>query len=133
MSHDLVEGGDNWVLPIQGARVIRCHVDNNLTIQVSENEYQFDIRIENEFFLKSEGKEYKLVPEEPTTLGPVFVILNKTVNAALAYKDGKLCLNFSGGSILEVVSNVQYEAWEIIGSEGLRVVSLPGGGLSIWR
>ena len=37
------------------------------------------------------------------------------------------------GMVVRVESSEMYEAWEISGSGGFRIVSTPGGGLAVWK
>ena len=88
------------------------------------------------FVLSAGDKEQVLDPErgDPTSLCPALRILHQTVDSALAYRDGTLDLRFSGGTRITASPDAEYEAWEAAGGEGcLLIVSLPGGGVSVWN
>jgi len=56
------------------------------------------------------------------------------VETCEAYKSGALDVGFIDGTKLVVESRTDgYEAWEITGSHGLRVVSLGNESLAIWQ
>lgn len=129
----LIEHQDHWILPLHGMSVTRCCLDQAFGIELWEQESQITIRIEGAFSLRILDQEYNLSPEHLAEIGPAFWILHKTIDSALAYKDGKLVLGFSDGSRLSVEADPQYEAWEAVGTGGLRVICVPGGSLSIWQ
>lgn len=51
----------------------------------------------------------------------------------LAFDDGLLEVIFAEGVRLSVPSSEGYERWEIVGPHGMRIASVSGGELSIWR
>ena len=46
--------------------------------------------------------------------------------------DGQLHLAFADGAHIEVAPDEGYEAWNVTGPGGARIVSLPGGELAVW-
>ena len=130
----LIEYDDYWVVtPLSGKTVTRCLIDYAFGIECWDGERETRIRIEGTFVLKVNGPEHTLSPEQPTALGPALSIIHKAVDSARVYKDGCLEVNFSDGTRLSVEPDSEYEAWEIVGSGGLRVVCAAGGSLSIWQ
>jgi hypothetical protein len=129
----LVEHENHWIVPLQGKTVTRCLVDYTFGMELWEREGTTTIRIEGDFVVKGHDGEHRLSPACPTALGPALSTLGKAVTAAKAYKDGCLTVHFADGSIFTVKPDVAYEAWEIAGPGGLRVVCTPGGSLSIWQ
>jgi hypothetical protein len=54
----------------------------------------------------------------------------------LAFKGGRLDVKFDDGTRLQVPMDLEFEAWEISGTgavAGLKIVSMPGGELAVWR
>jgi hypothetical protein len=136
MSKDdqVIEHDDYWlVAPLAAKAVTRCFVDHAFGIECWDSERETTIRIEGNFVYKANGTEYRLSPEQPTALGPTLSTLHKIVHSARVYKDGCLEVNFADGSSLSVKPDSEYEAWEIVGSGGLRMVCGPGGRLSLWQ
>ena len=129
----LVEHGDHWVVPLQGKTVTRCLVDHAFGMELWERDGTTTIRIEGDFVLKGYGGEHLLSPASPTALGPALSTFGQVIAAVRAYKDGCLEVHFADGSMLSVKPDAAYEAWEIAGTGGLRVVCPPGGSLSIWQ
>lgn len=134
MTADLVELGDRWLLPMTGRQVTQCCVDYAVTFRFSEAGGSFDVRIGEPFVLRKAGDEHHLRPEDdPAGMGPALSLLHQTVTEAVAFKDGRLELRFSDGSAVKVPVGQDYEPWELVGPGGVRVVSLPGGDLAVWR
>ncbi|WP_374991180.1 DUF6188 family protein [Streptomyces sp. LHD-70] len=48
-------------------------------------------------------------------------------------KSGVLNVNFADGSVLRVAADDEFEAWQLSASAGHKIVSVPGGGLAVWR
>ena len=132
-SYRLIEHKDYWIIPLQGQTVSRCFLDTALGIEFWENESEITIRIEGGFLFKEDGKEHKLYPDQPAALGQALSIFQKEVCYSIAGKEGGLYIEFSDGGSLSVEADSEYEAWEIVGSGGLRVVCEPGGRLSVWQ
>ena len=128
-----IEHRNHWTIPLQGKIVTRCFLDSAFGIELSDRDYDITIRIEGTFRLKVLDKEYKLSPENPTALGPALSLFQKEVYSSSAYKDGKLEVAFLDENCLLVEPDTEYEAWEIVGSSGLKVVCMPGGQLSVWQ
>ena len=129
----LIEHDDYWVIPLQGKAVTRCFVDSAFGLECWERDSLTTIRIEGLFVFEEQGVEQHLSPEYPSTLGPVLSVLGQTVTSAHAHKNGDLAVYFANGSRLSVAPDAEYEAWEMVTSEGLRVVCTAGGNLSIWH
>ena len=126
---------DRWLVPLGGLAVTQCRVDHAFTLVVTDEPKQvFEVRIEQPFFIESRGVESAIDLEaESACLGPALSVLHQVVERASAFKDGRLGLAFANGTLLRVPFSVEFEAWEIVGPDGLRIVSLPGGELALWR
>ena len=129
----LVEHGDHWTVPLQGKTVTRCLMDRAFGMELWERDGITTIRIEGEFVFQGDGGEHRLSPAHPTAFGPILSTMGKAVASAKACKARCLTVHFTDGSLLSVQPDVAYEAWEIAGTGGLRVVCTPGGSLSIWQ
>ncbi len=131
---DLVEHDDRWLLPLVGLRLSQCCVDFAVTFRFSDANGTFEVRVGEPFVLYLAGHEQVLKPEEDRAqVGPVLSLLHQTVSEAVAFKDGRLELAFSDGAAVRVPVGQDFEAWELVGPDGLRVVSLPGGELAVWQ
>lgn len=128
----IVEHQEYWTLPLNGSSVTRCSVDRAIVLDFLERESELTMRIEEKILLREHDKVQILSPEEPTKICPLFSILRKSVISALAYKSGKLEVQFENDILLSVEPDSQYEAWQVIEVRGFMIISLPGGGLAVW-
>lgn len=108
---------------------------------VSTTQLQYDsrtgfgisIRIEHPFVLVAEGREHRLDPSRnPLHLTPVLPLVRAKIISCKAFDGGQLCLTFDRGYRITVYSSADFEPWEICGSRGALIVSIPGGGLATW-
>lgn len=127
----LIEHPDHWTLPLIGRTVSRCVVDYYFAIEFLEGP-RYEIRIEDAFSVTLGDVATRLLPSEPEKLGPALTLLHRDVLAAVAHNSGELEVTFSGGFLLTVPVSPDYEAWQVIGHDGLLVISLPGGSLAVW-
>lgn len=120
-------------LPVRGLAVSRCCIDQALLLEFFSKQIEVLVRIEGAFRLRRSGEVVLLNAEDPQSLGPALALLEQRVDTAQAQARGSLLLQFEDGTELEVDPDPDYEAWELTSTDGLRVVSTPGGGLGIWR
>lgn len=122
---------DGWELPVADAGV-RVQVDYALTLLTTDG---FAFRIERPLILTdSHGREHRLVPDgDPRRLAPALALARTTLISANAFDDGRLELSFDDASKIQVSCGEDFEPWEAYGPEGLKLVAVPGGELSVWR
>lgn len=136
MSDQVIQDGDKWLLPMQGNVVSQCRMDYAFTIVVGELDHEsFLIEIREPFtFVRADGQPTTIEPEaDPLGMGAALSVLRGKVVEAVVYEDGRLEIHFERGERIRVSAGTQYEPWTVTGPDGLRFVSLPGGGLAIWR
>lgn len=132
----LLDHGNRWSVAIEGAQVLRAVFDWAITLAIgSPEEAGLDVRIEQPcILLDPDGKEVLLVPDgDPAQLAPTLRVLRRSAVRVDAFKDGHLELEFAGGYVLSVPAAEDYEPWEISGPNGVRLVSVPGGSVSVWE
>lgn len=134
-SMHLTEADGRWLLPLGNCAVTQCCVDYGVTLRLDHPAGPFELRIEQAVdFVGADGAALTLEPEEdPTGLGPLLACTRTAVTVATAFHDGRLEMSFADGSRLSVSASSDYEAWELAGPGGLRMVSTPGGDLSVWQ
>jgi hypothetical protein len=120
-------------LPLEGRRITQLRFDFAFGMEFSDESGPFSIKINTMFTLISPIGTTECDPEKIDTCGPVLRLFNAHVSSAKAFKSGRLEITFSDGVILEVDSNPQFEAWEAVGHNGMRIVAVPGGDLAIWE
>lgn len=125
-------GMSRWLLPLHDEQVTWCRIDYAVSFGTQN---QVALRIEQPFvYTSADGVEHLIVPEaDPVKVAPVLAITRLSVREGFAYDDGHLEVTFSDGSTIGVPSAQDYEPWELTGPGGLKMVSVPGGELSVWR
>lgn len=128
----LKRASDRWVLPVAGQPVAQLCVDYAVMLRLQND---VAVRIEQPFVVETAtGEERLIVPEgDLDRLAPVLNLARSTVTEGAAFDDGHLELSFADGARVSVPSAEDHEPWEIVGPAGLRIVSVPGGELSVWR
>ncbi len=128
----VVEGTDRWWLGI-GGTVTQCRVDHAYTIVIAHEGLSFEVRIEQPFVVSYADRQFRLDAEgDPVSLAPGLRMLHRTVLDAIAFKDGRLEMTFDDGGVIRVAAGQDFESWNVVGSNGIRIVSLPGGDLAVW-
>ncbi|HKY66858.1 MAG TPA: DUF6188 family protein [Acidimicrobiales bacterium] len=125
--------GDHHRVPVEGALVDRVCVDFAVTLQLRGESGEWQVQIESPFVMtSSEGDERLVVPELGAKLAVVLDVLRVEVSEARARKDGSLHVAFADGTHVDVAPDEGYEAWNVTGPGGARIVALPGGELAVW-
>jgi hypothetical protein len=91
------------------------------------------IILESDFSLVLDGKSSNFSPKRPSEVGVLFSLLYRTIKSAMAFKDGRLEIEFTSRDKLLTNANANYEAWGIVGDRGLRIHCMPGGELAVWK
>lgn len=128
-----IDRGDSWELPIGGEVVARCCVDRAFSIEFGRNTMKYALRMEGAFSISDGGEVKQLSAERPEALAPALLLFGKEVRSCHAAKRGSLDIAFTDGVRLRVEPDESFEAWEMSGVDGLRMVSGPGGALSVWQ
>lgn len=123
--------GDGWNISLEDSG-LRVQVDFALTLLTTDG---FAFRIEQPLVLTDPlGREHLLIPDgDPMKLAPVLALARTNLSQASAFDDGRLELDFENGAKIQVPCGEDFEPWEAYGPEGLKLVAVPGGDLSIWR
>jgi Family of unknown function (DUF6188) len=131
----LTETDGRWPLPLGNCAVTQCCVDYGVTLRFDHPAGPFELRIEQSLdFVAADGTTYAVDPEDdPTGVGPLLACTRSTVTRATAFRDGRFAIEFADDSRLSVSASDDYEAWELAGPSGLRMVSTPGGDLTVWQ
>ncbi|MGH9077073.1 MAG: DUF6188 family protein [Acidimicrobiales bacterium] len=135
-SVELTETPDRFVLRLADQEVTRCSVDFALTLVVGAAGNSLYLTMEQPFWFRPDehSEEERFAPEtEPERLGPVLLLLHRSVDEIVAQKDGLLVLRFAPSGAMTVPPSEEFEAWNIVGPDGLRIVAMPGGQLAVWK
>lgn len=136
-TRQIIELDDRWLLPLGGQVVRRSYVSFiALILELEGNGRDYVVRADGETKARSpSGKEHHVLAEQWKEEAPELIsgFKGKVVERGFAYKNGRLELSFEDGSVLEVLSDLDYESWMLSGTGDLRVIGCPGGELAIWR
>lgn len=135
---ELQERDDRWIIPVGDGEVVRVSLDYaRVTVMCDA----VAINIGGRMVITSPSGELAEVDPDPgvnspISLAPVLPVLRNTIQEVIAFKTGGLFIGFADGSEIEVPADPDYEAWEAVelgNAQGLRVISGPGGKLTIWQ
>ncbi len=132
---ELIDANDRWMLGMSGCTVMQCRVDYAFTLMLEGLDGVFEIRIEQPFELLQPAADHPLsieVASDPTAAAPALGYLHAEVKEGTAFKNGLLELTFVDGKVLRVPASEEFEAWTLVGPNGLRLVSSPGGDVAVW-
>lgn len=94
----------------------------------------FGLRVENDYTLRTSAGSWNVSLESPQTDSEqVPSLTNSTISSATTDQSGVLDISFTDGHRLTVAPDADYEAWNIVGPGGRKVVCLPGGELATWH
>jgi hypothetical protein len=134
--YKLTEAGEYWEMPLEGREVTQCCVDYEMRFRFwkADNDTA-EVRLPRFRLREPDGTEHVLeVEKDRRALAPALDCFGKAVERALAWKDGRLELAFTDGTLIEVAPHEQFEAWQVTGPGRIMVVCLPGGGEpAIWE
>jgi hypothetical protein len=135
MTAPMVELNDRWSVSFEEADLYSCGFDFAVSLQVRDQSDSWVLRIEQIIALVSnDGHEQIVEPEgEIRQLYPILHYLRRAVASISAFKDGSLEVVMSDGDRIRVSADSDFEAWELAGPSGVRIVSMPGGELAVWR
>jgi hypothetical protein len=125
----VIEGRDSS-LPLEGALLTRLCFDRQLHVDFDE----VDVRllVTTPFMLVGNNANHRIDPEDSRDLHHLLQLLRQRVVQAVIRADATLRVELTSGYALVVSPDPDYEAWEVSGRSGLRVVCMPGGALGIW-
>ncbi|MFD8323151.1 DUF6188 family protein [Kitasatospora purpeofusca] len=128
----LTEHDDRWIMNLRGQDVTRISIDHRLTLLLDSDAR---IALGCPFELSQGSKrtaESVVLDPGRQNVAAALGLFGATVVSAVAFKTGSMRLVFDNGCHLNCRAHPDYEAWEVLGPEGWRIVSGPGGGLAVW-
>ena len=120
-------------LKLSGKLVSEIRVEFMVTMRIGERS-EFELQIEGDIELSlSSGSISRIASEEyDAQTQQLESLKGAVIRSSTADESGALTLGLDSGATLRVPSDSDYEAWNVAGPGGYRVVSLPGGELAIW-
>lgn len=132
---ELIETDEHWTVSTENSQVTRVSFDWAVSLLIGSDKSSFEIRVQDE--LRLEAPDSSVVAIDPEgdidQLAGALVLLRQPVAYLHALKNGDLEIGLADGRAVFVGASEEYEPWELTASGGTRVVSTPGGGISVWR
>jgi hypothetical protein len=117
-----------------GKSVVSCSWDKGngfvLGIGEAESSPTYEVQAGGPFTLKEHGQTQK-IDAGASALPPTHLLERRVARAEIAV-DGTLTVHFVDGTVLRCDAQLEYEAWQINGPNGLLIVALPGGEFAFW-
>jgi len=121
-----------WSIISDGEKVSRCIFDFALTLQLGESPDSL-VNIENDLTIVSDKGAHVVKIENVESIGYSTILLRKELISGYVSEDGKLELMFSSDITLIVQNHESYEAWNIVTTDGARLVCMPSGTVAYWK
>lgn len=95
---------------------------------------KYFITLEGDFTLHAPGKTFQLSPDNDPEekFEPLRELVGVDVTECAADDAGTLTITFSNEAVIHSDPDGMYEAWNLAGPRGMKVVSMPSGGLATW-
>jgi hypothetical protein len=119
-------------LSLTGRQVTQLRFDYAFGIELHDDSPGTSVRINVPFTLNNGIDSVSYDPEHGFECGPLLALLHKHVVSATAIEKGCLEIVFTDRLVVSVNPHPQFEAWEMVSSDGTRVISVPGGDLVTW-
>jgi hypothetical protein len=120
----------NVDLGFAGQTLSKCDVGFAVRLEFTGG---YEVQVETPFLVRTSDGDHSVVPGEDTeAAATVRGLTGRAVTESTADDRGGLRIDLDGGIRILVEVDPDYEAWTVAGPGGAKVVSLPGGGLSVW-
>ncbi|MBI4865386.1 MAG: hypothetical protein HY816_00400 [Candidatus Wallbacteria bacterium] len=123
---------DRWILPLEGWAVERCAISEGFLVELKSGRQRGRLTVQGTFILKAGKGRSTMHHSPPSSMAPALALLGKTVESAVAMKDGRLELKLSGATSISVKPDRSSEAWIVTVGDQLAVVCEPGGRVAVW-
>jgi hypothetical protein len=129
-----VELANRALSAITGHRLLAFRMGRGMGVRLDfTDDAHHELTIEGELrFSPADGSERRGDPIGLVVAEQLIRLLEATVTSANVDQDGDLTITF-GDDRLVVPCDAGYEAWQLRSGRDLLIVSMPGGGLAIWR
>lgn len=119
-------------LGLRGKKLQSVLIENSLVVQFSDDYFAL---IASPLTLSRSGHVSTVTPDEDPeeVFAPIREMVGLDVVESTADDSGALKIAFGDGSVIHVMADKAYEAWNVSGPRGALVVSMPGGKLAIWN
>lgn len=118
-------------LGFRGQTLLSAKVNYSVILEFSG---KYFVTLEGDFSLHTPGGALQFSPENDPDekFAPVRELVGKHVTESVADVSGTLTITFANEAIIRSKPDEMYEAWNVAGPRGMKVVSMPSGGLTTW-
>ncbi|MDX6742929.1 DUF6188 family protein [Actinocorallia sp. A-T 12471] len=130
-----IEHEDRWLLNYRGLLITKISIDYRLTLLLGadvEVVVECPARISHGPLSNPKNPSTAVVPERQD-VAAALSLFGAKVLSAVAFKSGGLRMVFDTGLHLNCPADPSCEAWQATGPGQWKIVSRPGGDLSVWR
>jgi len=114
---------------IKGQILERIHFGYVLQLTFSDG---YGIQAGTSIVLNTPAGATVIEPGVDDDSSPLVALIGERVLDLVANESGALDVQFTGDARLHIEPDSRFEAWTLFGPKQLKVVSLPGGGISVW-
>lgn len=79
-----------------------------------------------------DDRQHVVLDPERQDVAAALGLFGAKVLSGVAFKTGSLRLVFDNGCHLNSRADASFEAWDVLGPGGWRIISMPGGKLAVW-
>lgn len=132
----LRDEGDRWSLDLVQGEITQCTFGHQFGIAIYTPRFYLNVEIESVAVIRLPGSGHSVEVDprtkDPMAMAPALKLLHVSADRLEASRNGRLTVALGEGGLVEVAPDDDYEAWNVTGPEGLRLVSMPGGEVAVW-
>lgn len=128
----LAEHEDRWITSLRGLAVTEIGISYQLTLRLDSDAR---VVLGCPFTLTQgvdDGRQDVFLDPGRQDVTAAIGLFGAKVLSAVAFKTGSMRLVFDNGWHLNSRADPSFEAREVLGQGGWRIVSMPGGKLAVW-
>lgn len=128
----MVEHDDRWIINLRGLTVVEIGISYHLSLLLDT---EARVILGCPFKLTQgvdEGRQDVTLDPERQDVTAAIGLFGAKILSAVAFKTGSVRLVFDNGWHLNSRADPSFEAWEVLGPGGWRIISMPEGKLAVW-
>jgi hypothetical protein len=128
----LAEHDDRWIMNLKGLTVVEMGISYQLSLRLdTEARVVLGCPFKLTQVFDDDRQDVILDPGQQDVTAAI-ELFGAKVLSAVASKTGSMRLVFDNGWHLNSRADPSFEAWEVLGPGGWRIISMPGGKLAVW-
>ena len=126
----MAEHDDRWIMNLRGLAVTEIGISYQLSLCLGSDAR---VVLGSPFTLtQGDGRQDVILDPGRQDVAAALGLFGAKVLSAVAFKSGSMRLVLDNGWHLNSRADPSFEAWEVLGPGGWRIVSMPGGELAVW-